>query len=150
MSRPSVGAAAGVQWTPGGRTAGCGRPGSNRAALRGSAALGDLGGRYWVRTSDLFGVNNRAALRGSAAPGDLGGRYRVRTSDLFGANNRAALRGSAALGDLGGRYWVRTSDLFGVNEARYHCANRPEIGGQVIAALPRGPGTVTPKRPCRI
>src|SRR6478736_10416673 len=57
MSRPSVGAAAGVQWTPGGRTAGCGRPGSNRAALRGSAALGDLGGRYWVRTSDLFGVN---------------------------------------------------------------------------------------------
>src|SRR5690349_6559861 len=50
----------------------------------------------------------------------------------------------------GGRYWVRTSDLFGVNEARYHCANRPEIGGQVIAGLPRGPGTVTPKRPCRI
>src|SRR4051794_17082587 len=40
----------------------------------------------------------------------------------------------------GGRYWVRTSALFGVNEARYHCANRPEIGGQVIAALRGVPG----------
>ena len=30
-------------------------------------------------------------------------------------------------GSRGGRYWVRTSDLFGVNEARYHCANRPQI-----------------------
>src|SRR6478609_573977 len=57
MRRPSVGRAAGVPWSHGGRATECGRLGNNRAALLGSAALGDLGGRYWVRTSDLFGVN---------------------------------------------------------------------------------------------
>ena len=35
---------------------------------------------------------------------------------------RTAIRGSCR-----GRYWDRTSDLFRVKEARYRCANRPEV-----------------------
>src|SRR6478609_11774103 len=57
MSRPSVVSAAGVQRTRRSRATECRQRLNNRAALRGSAAPGDLGGRYWVRTSDLFGVN---------------------------------------------------------------------------------------------
>src|SRR5688572_27905972 len=63
MSRPVAGPPAGVPCTHAGHAAGRRHPwellagANNRAALRGSAAPGDLGGRYWVRTSDLFGVN---------------------------------------------------------------------------------------------
>ena len=33
---------------------------------------------------------------------------------------------------LGGRYWDRTSDLFRVREARYRCANRPEVTLELV------------------
>ncbi len=38
-----------------------------------------------------------------------------------------ALAGPERSDAAGGRYWVRTSDLFRVKEARYHCANRPDV-----------------------
>ena len=33
---------------------------------------------------------------------------------------------------LCGRYWDRTSDLFRVREARYRCANRPEVTLELV------------------
>jgi hypothetical protein len=54
------------------------------------------------------------------------------------SSRKAGSKGTG-FGISGGRYWVRTSDLFGVNEARYHCANRPDllasywVAGETIA-----------------
>ena len=86
-----------------------------------------------------------------------GGRYWVRTSDLFGANGRAALPLPADPRlVLGGRYWVRTSDLFGVNEARYHCANRPAAGSSAMRpddareTLAQRGGPLRIRRPVRV
>ena len=36
---------------------------------------------------------------------------------------------------LRGRYWDRTSDLFRVKEARYPCANRPEVPSALSIGL---------------
>ena len=38
-----------------------------------------------------------------------------------------------------GRYWDRTSDLFRVKEARYRCANRPQVLALSMPALSGGP-----------
>lgn len=56
---------------------------------------------------------------------------------------------------LGGPYWVRTSDLFRVKEARYHCANGPEVGtgfepvwtALQAAAYPLGQPTLALRNP---
>ena len=159
----------------------CAEPGrgGRRAPVRGDRGS-SRGGRYWVRTSDLFRVREaryRCANRPCGAvrrrrrwvrdsnpctrlcrplprlsanpPGDAHASYgtalptrgrerrspgaddRIRTGDphlgkvmLYQLSyvRRTGIRGSCR-----GRYWDRTSDLFRVKEARYRCANRPEV-----------------------
>lgn len=76
------------------------------------------GGRYWVRTSDLFGVNE---ARYHCANRPLRGKNLV--GEHLGVHQLPASVRPRPVGR--GRHWDRTSDLFRVREARYRCASRP-------------------------
>ena len=75
-------------------------------------------------------MGNGAPDESSSAP-LLGADDRIRTGDPHLGKvmlyQLSYVRRTGVRGSCRGRYWDRTSDLFRVKEARYPCANRPEV-----------------------